>query len=166
MIQTYNYEYCKKIAEVAHFHQVRKKSNEPYIVHPEFVANQMEIAYSNPVDPFISSRIQKLKCIAILHDVLEDSGFTDGMLRRIGVANDVIYVLGYLTHYDNVSYSDYIEQVIKNKYAVMVKIWDIRHNMLTCSPSAREERYLPALRRLEEVVDNLNYDYTNGDFKN
>jgi (p)ppGpp synthase/HD superfamily hydrolase len=135
-IKITNFEYCKQIARVAHFGQFRKFTTpeEPYIHHPLRVASKFTD--------------EKLKCIAVLHDVLEDSNFTADMLSVLGVDSEITKVVEILTHIKPVLYTDYIKTIKANPDAVQVKIQDITDNMRTAPASMVEKRYLPALEYL------------------
>jgi len=146
----YDFDYCYKIAEVAHFYQTRRGSNQPYIMHPLRVSKKFSDV--------------KLRCVAILHDVLEDSQFTAEILCKLGIDEDVIYILHYLTHDPKISYEDYIENIMKNHYAVLVKIEDIKDNMRTCSEGARVNRYQPALDKLQQRLATKDVILPNGNY--
>lgn len=67
-----------RLAENAHRGQFRKYSNEQYIVHPVQVHNVLCEFLSNMYDPTVDDKEKyerysiRLRCAALLHDVLED----------------------------------------------------------------------------------------------
>jgi len=90
------------------------KSYLPYILHPLHVAEQMDDEYST--------------CVALLHDVLEDTDVTLSDLRELGFPEEVIEAVSLLTHDKSVPYMDYIHEIKKNPLATKVKIADLKHN--------------------------------------
>lgn len=131
----YDYNYCELIAKVAHFGQHRKFGDESeYIVHPIAVASKFN-------DP-------RMKCIAVMHDVIEDSNFTTDMLHRLGIPGDVIQIVDILSRRDGEKYFDYIDRVLENRLAMEVKVEDVKHNMKTAPRSMVEKRYKPTLDKI------------------
>ena len=105
-----------EIATRAHAGQVDKGGN-PYINHPLAVAKGVEG--------------EKLKIVAILHDVLEDTDLTAEDLLTAGFEKELVDAVLVLTHArdGSVSYEDYICLVKTNPLARVVKIADIHHNL-------------------------------------
>lgn len=103
-----------RIAYDAH-NGVLDKSGAPYIFHPYEVASRMDDEISTAV--------------ALLHDVIEDTELIFDDLRRMGIPEDVIIPLTYLTHDPEVPYDDYIRKISENAVATKVKLSDLRHNM-------------------------------------
>lgn len=101
-----------KIAYAAHHGQL-DYNGIPYIFHPIHLAETM--------DDEISC------CVALLHDVAEDTHVTLEQLSREFPA-EVIAVLKLLTHDDAVPYFDYVRAIKGNPIAVKVKLADIAHN--------------------------------------
>jgi len=85
----------------------------PYIFHPYHVAEQMtdEITV----------------CVALLHDVVEDTDITFEQLEH-DFPEEVINALRLLTHDDKTDYYEYIEKIGVNSVARVVKLADIEHN--------------------------------------
>lgn len=142
----YDFEYCRKIAEVAHHGQTRKfGDSRPYMVHPLAVASR----FTEP----------RMMCIAVLHDVIEDSPIDDAMLIRLGVPEDVVMVVISLSRREGETYREYIDRVLRDRDAVRVKIADVEHNMSTPEfgvnqdhDSLVKKRYTPTLKRLYEQM--------------
>lgn len=93
------------------------KSGYPYVMHPLYLAFQMEDEAS--------------ACVALLHDVIEDHGdrFGFDLLEKEGFNEEIITALKLLTHDDSVPYMDYVIEIGKNEIARKVKIADLRHNL-------------------------------------
>lgn len=100
------------IAYSAHQGQ-RDKSGRPYFLHPVVVASQMDT--------------ESEVCVALLHDVVEDSGVTLGELEAI-FPEEIIQAVKVLTHKEGVDYLDYIREIKGNPIARKVKLADLKHN--------------------------------------
>lgn len=101
-----------RIAYKAHHRQL-DYNGIPYIFHPIHLAEAM--------DDEISC------CVALLHDVVEDTHVTMAQLAR-EFPEEVIAALKLLTHDDDVPYFDYVRAIKANPIAVKVKLADIAHN--------------------------------------
>lgn len=101
-----------KIAYAAHEGQV-DKSGVPYIFHPFHLAEQMKDEIT--------------VCIALLHDVMEDTEVTYEELNK-EFPKEVTDALVLLTHREGTEYYDYVRKVKDNPYAKAVKLADIAHN--------------------------------------
>ena len=100
------------IAYNAHHGQV-DQSGQPYVFHPYHLAEQMEDELS--------------VCVALLHDVVEDTDVTFDELAESFPA-EIIDALRLLTHSDEENYFDYVRRIKTNPIAKAVKLADIAHN--------------------------------------
>lgn len=91
------------------------KGGVPYCFHPYEVAESMTDEVST--------------CVALLHDVVEDTDMTLDRLRVIGFPDEVIRAVDAMTHRPGESYGEYLSRVKQNPVAVRVKIADLTHNM-------------------------------------
>jgi (p)ppGpp synthase/HD superfamily hydrolase len=103
------------IATNAHNGQFDKAGN-PYILHPLKVMH------------YLKSTDEELQCIALLHDVIEDTQVTYVDLGAQGMSLRVIEAVQALTKQKGYSYAHYKEQVMRNRDAMLVKLADLRHN--------------------------------------
>ena len=112
MIYTELTNKAMKIAYAAHHGQL-DYNGIPYIFHPMHLAEQM--------DEEISC------CVALLHDVVED---TDVTMEELATEfpPDAIDALKLLTHDDGVEYFSYVRAIKSNPIAQKVKLADIAHN--------------------------------------
>ncbi|MCD7843083.1 MAG: GTP pyrophosphokinase [Clostridiales bacterium] len=118
------------------------KSGLPYIFHPYHLAEQME---------------DELSCAAaLLHDVVEDTGWTLEELELEGFPAPVLEALALLTHAPGVPYLDYVRALSADPIARAVKVADLRHNsdlsrleVVTEQDRKRVEKYQKALALLE-----------------
>lgn len=129
------YEKCLKIATEAHKGQKRKNSDKPYIIHPIAVAAQ----FSD----------ERMKSIAILHDVLEDTNITAQKLLKMGVSEDIVSMVIILTHNKNESYADYILRINACFDASLIKIADLNHNLSDLPKGTLKDKYTLARMFLE-----------------
>lgn len=103
-----------KIAYEAHKNQV-DKSGLPYIYHPLHLAEQMET--------------EDEICVALLHDVIEDTDTSLEQIEEMGFNQDIIYALRLMTHDDSIPYMDYIKRIKRRSdLAKKVKLADLTHN--------------------------------------
>jgi (p)ppGpp synthase/HD superfamily hydrolase len=92
------------------------KSGRPYILHPLAVMHKLR------------TDDEELQCIALGHDLIEDTAVTRRMLERLHFPERVIAGIECLSKKDGQSYEDYKAQVKSNKDAVLVKMKDLLHN--------------------------------------
>ena len=109
----------------------------PYVHHPFHLAEQM--------------RTEKEICLALLHDVVEDTPWTLKDLEEQGFPADVVEAVGLMTHAKEIPYLDYVEGLRSNPLASAVKLADLRHNSttgrlkrFTDKDAARLRKYLRA----------------------
>jgi len=144
MIYTEMTKLALKICFEVHKDQV-DKSGLPYAFHPFHIAEQMENE-----DEIIT---------ALLHDVVEDGGYTLSDLAALGFSERVIDAIDHLTHREGVSYEDYVAKIAECELARTVKLADLKHNsdLSRLSPDEihdaaleRWERYQRAIKQLSE----------------
>ncbi|MGH9230352.1 MAG: GTP pyrophosphokinase [Acidimicrobiales bacterium] len=114
---------------------------EPYIFHPL----RLMLSLANPAD----------QIVAVLHDVVEDTGIELRHLVDAGCPPEVVAAVDSITRRADESYGEYIERVAGNEIARRVKLADLRENLannLRLPPSPenveRIARYERALARL------------------
>jgi len=92
------------------------RGGKPYILHPLKVMH------------YLKSDDEELMCVALLHDVVEDTKTTWADLKEIGCTDRVLDAVSALTKMPGQSYDDYKEEVFLNEDAMRVKMADLRHN--------------------------------------
>ncbi len=129
----------------AHRDQV-DKSGLPYVFHPFHLAEQMTDEYAT--------------CVALLHDVVEDTDLTFDDVRAAGMPGAVVEALELLTHDPSEGYMDYVARIAGNPLARRVKQADLRHNSDTTrldevdeQALARVQKYAKALALLQKPAD-------------
>lgn len=125
----------------AHCKQV-DKTGLPYVFHPFHLAEQMEDAGS--------------VCVALLHDVVEDTDITFDQLAEEGFDQEVLDALKLLTHNDGSPYMEYVQRIKEDPIATRVKLADLRHNsdltrldLSVDKMPPKYELYLEAIKLLE-----------------
>lgn len=92
------------------------RGGNPYILHP------MKVMH------YLKSNDEELQCMALLHDVIEDTKTTWKDLEEIGCTPRIIAAVKALTKMPGQSYDEYKEVVFANADAMKVKMADLRHN--------------------------------------
>lgn len=89
------------------------KGGVPYIFHPIHLAESMDDEIST--------------CVALLHDIVEDTDVTLEQLAK-EFPKTVIDAVCLLTHSEGVEYFDYVRALKQNPIARKVKMADLDHN--------------------------------------
>lgn len=103
------------IATNAHDGQYDRGGN-PYILHP------MKVMH------YLKSDDEELQCIALGHDVIEDTNVTYQDLKAAGMTDRIIDGIRALTKQPGQTYEEYKAGVFANRDAMQVKMADLRHN--------------------------------------
>lgn len=109
---------CIIFATYKHAEQLDKLGS-PYIYHPLRVM----------LDESLTTETQK--CVAICHDLLEDTTTTIEELHKIGMSDDMITVIVALTHIKNEPNTTYWQRILDEPSgdARLIKIADIKDNL-------------------------------------
>lgn len=112
------------------------RGGNPYILHP------LKVMY------YLKSDDEELQCIALAHDLVEDTDTTFAELHDMGFTKRIVEGIRTLTKMPGESYDDYKERVKSNPDAIKVKLCDLRHNTdvrrlkgVTEKDLARMEKY-------------------------
>jgi (p)ppGpp synthase/HD superfamily hydrolase len=97
---------------------------QPYILHP---INVMI---------YLDTQDEELQCIALGHDLIEDTQVTEEHLYMAGMTKRVVEGILALTKIAGESYEKYKVKVLANEDAMRVKLCDLRHNMLPSRPTS------------------------------
>ncbi|MEM8781274.1 MAG: HD domain-containing protein [Planctomycetota bacterium] len=148
-----NLERAIAIATQAHAGQTQR-NGEPYILHPIRVM----LSLSNGPGAPAGDELDELRIVAILHDVVEDTPWTLGMLRDEGFAADVITAVDAVTKRDGEEYPDFVERSAADPLGRRVKLADLEDNLdirrlpkWKPKDATRAEKYLKAWRRLKAL---------------
>jgi (p)ppGpp synthase/HD superfamily hydrolase len=88
----------------------------PYILHPLKVMH------------YLKTNDEELQCIALGHDVVEDTDITYQDLRNANISERVIAGIAALTKVPGETLEEYKDRVFANPDAMLVKLCDLRHN--------------------------------------
>ena len=102
-----------KLSFEAHRDQV-DRSGMPYVYHPFHLAEQMTT--------------EETTVVALLHDVVEDSGVTLEDLQNMGFDERITGAVALMTHDKAVPYLEYVTKIRENPIARAVKAADLAHN--------------------------------------
>lgn len=134
-----SYGIALKIATEAHKGQ-KRWNDDDYITHPIRVATKC-------VD-------NDIKCIAVLHDVVEDTEITVFDLAHKHHFNTfIVDNISYLTKKPHENYADYIMNIKRFPVATFVKIADLKDNLRDLKKGKRRDKYELALKILENKCD-------------
>jgi len=131
-----------EIATKAHAEQV-DKAGEPYILHPLRLMLRMAT--------------EAERITAVLHDVVEDSGFTLDDLIAEGFAREIVHAVDALSKREGEDYMQFVRRASEDPIARRVKRADLEDNLnltrirkLTDRDLERVLRYHRALEILAE----------------
>lgn len=92
------------------------KAGQPYILHLMTVLT------------LTNSQDEEVQCIAVLHDIIEDTKTTYRELVEHGFSIRVIQGVQALTKQPGQTYDEYKDAVKSNPDAILVKLADLEHN--------------------------------------
>lgn len=112
------------------------KAGAPYVLHLLKVMH------------YVKSEDEEIQCIALGHDLFEDTNVTTGELLAMGFSGRVVDGIWHLTKTRDDDYDSYLNKVMSNRDAMRVKLADLRHNSdirrlkgLTEKDFARMQKY-------------------------
>lgn len=132
-------ELAKKIATEAHKNQTRR-NGDLYITHPARIVDRVE---------------DRLKPIAWLHDVVEDTEITIDDLISQGFPAYITDAVDLLTHKNEEPNYSYWGKILKNKDAVNVKLEDINDNLNNNPSDHARKKYAKALALFKQYGYNV-----------
>ena len=115
----------------------KDKSGLPYVFHPFYLAEQMVT--------------EETTVVALLHDVVEDTGYTLADLGAMGFPKAVLDALALLTHDPSVDYMDYVRAIKANPIARTVKLADLRHNSDLTRLDTVDEKALARVEKYQKA---------------
>ena len=124
------------------------KAGMPYVLHP------LKVFHYTRTDD------EELQCIALGHDLFEDTSVTAAELRERGFSERVINGIRALTKMPGETPEEYEGRVMANPDAIRVKMSDLRHNSdirrlkgVTEKDIKRTVKYQEFYQRLKEVLE-------------
>ena len=140
MIYTHLTKKAMKISFEAHKDQT-DKSGLPYIFHPVHLAEQMTD--------------ENTTCVALLHDVVEDTDITFEQLEKEGFSKEIIDALKLMTHDKSVPYMDYVKGIKTNSIATKVKLADLTHNSDLTRLEIVDEKNMKRAEKYRKAIELL-----------
>lgn len=140
MIYTPMTKKALRIAYKAHEGQV-DKTGIPYIFHPFHLAESMTDENST--------------IVALLHDVIEDTGWTIDDLANEGFNEDILTALKLMTHNPAEPYMDYISRLSTCPVARQVKLADLYHNSDRTRVENPDEKMLKRWEKYDRAIQLL-----------
>ena len=140
MVYTTLTKKAMKICFEAHKNQ-RDKNGIPYIFHPIHLAEQMTD--------------EDTICVALLHDVVEDTSITFEQLEIEGFSKDIIDALKLMTHDKSIPYMDYVKEIKTNSIATAVKLADLKHNSDLTRLDVVDEKALKRAEKYKQAIELL-----------
>ena len=140
MIYTNLTKKAMKVAFDVHKNQV-DKNGIPYIYHPVHLAEQMTD--------------ESTICVALLHDVVEDTDMTFEQLADEGFTDEIIDALRLMTHDEAVPYMEYVKIIKTNPIATAVKLADLRHNSDLTRLDTVNEKALERAAKYKKAIELL-----------
>jgi (p)ppGpp synthase/HD superfamily hydrolase len=99
------------------FEGVYDKAGQPYVLHC------LKVMYYTKTDD------EELQCIALGHDLIEDTDVTFQSLYDMGFTKRIVSGISAMTKMPGQTSEEYLEGIKKNgKDAIRVKLADLRHN--------------------------------------
>lgn len=110
----------------------------PYVYHPFHLAEQMDDEIST--------------CVALLHDVVEDTSISVDDLKAQGFPNAVTDAIALMTHDDSVPYLEYVRNMKSNPVARKVKLADLKHNSDLSRLDAADAKALERVEKYRRAI--------------
>lgn len=142
MIYTPMVNRALRLAYRAHAGQL-DRGGVPYIFHPYHLAEQMDD--------------ERSICVALLHDVVEDSPVTLEEIQR-EFPSEIAEAVALLTHDPSTDYFAYVRRLKANPLARKVKLADLMHNVdqARCADAGIDpvklQHWCEKYRRAQEIL--------------
>ena len=142
------------LAATAHEGQT-DKAGQPYVLH--LLRVMMAQMMGQTTGDMTERATQPAMIAAVLHDIVEDTGYTFEDLREEGFSREVVTAVEHLTRQDGESYTEFAERAASHPVARVVKLADLEDNMdITRLPEVSDRdrkrlaKYHQAWSRLRE----------------
>ncbi|SHO59172.1 GTP pyrophosphokinase [Vibrio quintilis] len=133
-----------QIATQAHSGQI-DKAGQPYVLHPLRVMFQFDS--------------EKERIVAVLHDVIEDSDMSLSEIKCCGFSDEITEALDCLSRKQAESYDDFIDRILTNKLACIIKIEDIKDNLNVTRLNKLQEKDLKRIYKYHQALGRLNNQF-------
>lgn len=119
----------------------RTENDEPYILHPLRV--------------MLGLHDEDERIVAVLHDVVEKTGWTLDNLRNEGFSEQIIAAVDAVTRRHNEDYFDFVQRTRENDLGRRVKIMDLKDNIAKVRNNRRSSQAEEKLAKYEEALVRL-----------
>jgi (p)ppGpp synthase/HD superfamily hydrolase len=119
----------------------RTENDEPYILHPLRV--------------MLGLHDEDERIVAVLHDVVEKTGWTLENLRNEGFSEQIIAAVDAVTRRHNEDYFDFVQRTRENDLGRRVKIMDLKDNIAKVRNNRRSSQAEEKLAKYEEALVRL-----------
>ena len=119
----------------------RTENDEPYILHPLRV--------------MLGLQDEDERIVAVLHDVVEKTGWTLDNLRNEGFSEQIIAAVDAVTRRHNEDYFDFVQRTRDNDLGRRVKIMDLKDNIAKVRNDHRSSQAEEKLAKYEEALVRL-----------
>lgn len=133
-----------EIAIRAHKGQLRR-DGDLYFNHVARVANNKTFIMST-----------RCKIVAYLHDVVEDTHFTFEDLKELGISDDTIELVKYVTKPKHATYDEYIDNICNSIHAMLVKLSDLEDNSDVETLDKINEKDIKRFKKYEAAKSKIN----------
>lgn len=125
------------------YHAGQKYGDKEYMYHLLGVLNLVEQAGGGDME----------RCVALLHDILEDTECTPHKLRTAGLCEEIVEGVMAITRYEMQDQRTYLKQCWANRLSRFVKRWDSMFNLIHSlreGNSKRIQKYTKVIQFLDE----------------
>jgi len=126
------------------------KAGKPYILHALAVMHKLR------------TEDEELNCIALGHDLVEDTGTTFAELKEMGFSDRIIDGIRNLTKFPGETSEEYMIRVKSSPDSIRVKLCDLQHNSdirrlkgLTEKDFKRLQKYNKMYVELKEALSDI-----------
>ncbi|SDP41404.1 HD domain-containing protein [Phyllobacterium sp. YR620] len=119
----------------------RTENDEPYILHPLRV--------------MLGLHDEDERIVAVLHDVVEKTGWTLENLRNEGFSEQIIAAVDAVTRRHNEDYFDFVQRTRDNDLGRRVKIMDLKDNIAKVRNNRKSSQAEEKLAKYEEALVRL-----------
>ncbi|SFI78125.1 HD domain-containing protein [Phyllobacterium sp. CL33Tsu] len=119
----------------------RTENDEPYILHPLRV--------------MLGLHDEDERIVAVLHDVVEKTGWTLDNLRNEGFSEQIIAAVDAVTRRHNEDYFDFVQRMRNNDLGRRVKIMDLKDNIAKVRNDRRSSQAEEKLAKYEDALVRL-----------
>lgn len=132
-----NLEQAILVATKAHAGQV-DKGGQPYILHPL----RLMLKFDSEIEMIV----------AVMHDVVEDSDFTQYDLKKIGFSKCIVEAIDCLSKRNGEDYDNFLLRISKNALAKKIKVEDIKDNLDMTRLNEITEKDLQRLQKYHQAL--------------